>query len=226
MRTVLLSLYLICIDLIAWLLIPIDKIIKFTPDQVYTFIHWTMGKGIMKVSGVNITVNGLDNITNENYLLISNHEGIFDPLIITTVLKDTHAYIAKKEITKLKPLKYWSLRLGVKYIDRKDVRSQVKMINQLVDELKNGRNVVVFPEGTRSIDDMEFKAGTFKLAQKSHKPIIPMRIKGTHNIYEKNMRINKGEVVITFFKPITYEEYKDLNIHEIKDKVEKIVQGK
>ena len=66
-------------------------------------------------------------------------------------------------------------------MERGNRASSDKAVHQLTDTLKQGRSVLVFPEGTRSEDGnlRPFKKGAFHLAKAAEAPIVPMHISGT-----------------------------------------------
>jgi 1-acyl-sn-glycerol-3-phosphate acyltransferase len=71
-------------------------------------------------------------------------------------------------------------------MDRSNIRKSGEAIIQGIKNLKSGYSMVIFPEGTRSKKDQmgQFKTGSFKLASKSNRPIIPVTINGSYKIME------------------------------------------
>ena len=93
-------------------------------------------------------------------------------------------------------------------MDRKDMKKSLETILAGIKLLKEGKSLVVFPEGTRSRCDEvgEFKQGSFKLATKSNVPIVPVTIDGTYKIMEGNNYIIKpAEVNVYIHEPIFME---------------------
>ena len=70
---------------------------------------------------------------------------------------------------------------GTVFVERGNRASSEKAVHQLTNTLKQGRSVLVFPEGTRSKDGnlKTFKKGAFHLAKAAEAPIVPMHISGT-----------------------------------------------
>jgi 1-acyl-sn-glycerol-3-phosphate acyltransferase len=105
------------------------------------------------------------------------------------------------------------------FIDRSNIRESVKSINEGVENLKNGYNMCIFPEGTRSKGDQvgEFKKGSMKLALKSNSLVVPVAINGTYKVLEANgWKIKPADVSVKILKPIdtqsiSKEEKKDLS---------------
>jgi 1-acyl-sn-glycerol-3-phosphate acyltransferase len=87
--------------------------------------------------------------------------------------------IAKAELLKVPILGRALTVAGHVTLDRTDRRSQMKAYKEGVGWLKEGVNLVTFPEGTRSKDGKlkSFKKGAFKMAQTVGAPVVPMSIR-------------------------------------------------
>ena len=76
------------------------------------------------------------------------------------------------------------------FMDRSSLRKSSEAIIHGIKILKDGHSLVIFPEETRSKGNSlgDFKAGSFKLATKSKKPIVPITISGSYKIMEANSK--------------------------------------
>lgn len=74
------------------------------------------------------------------------------------------------------------------FIDRENTREGLKSILQGVENLKRGRSMLIFPEGTRSKSHKinEFKKGSMKLATKAKVPIVPITVDGAFKGLEEH----------------------------------------
>ncbi len=98
-----------------------------------------------------IESHGTENLPKEDgYILFSNHQGLFDGLVFLESSPRPFTYITKKEARNVFLLKQVGDALGVIAIDREDIRQSMQVINQVAEEVKNGKNFLIFPEGTRS----------------------------------------------------------------------------
>ena len=111
-------------------------------------------------------------------------------------------------------------------MDRDDVRQSLTVIQNVTEELKKGRNYLIFPEGTRSRNGNvmgEFHGGSFRCAVKAKAPILPIAVIDCHRILDE-----KGSKPLTcqihFLKPIPYEEYKDLKTPDLAALVKSRIQ--
>ncbi len=160
-----------------------------TLREKYVFsLSSSWGRIVVRIAGGRVTVSGLENIPAcDNICFISNHQGGFDiPLIIGYVPK-TIGFIAKKELLYIPILSTWMKAIHCIFINRANRRDSVKVIQQGVEQIKNGHPMVIFPEGTRSRkSEMErFKSGSLKLAVRSKALIVPITIDGSYKMKEE-----------------------------------------
>ena len=89
-------------------------------------------------------------------------------------------------------------RAGYISIDREKPREALKAIEEAARKIREGMNIIIFPEGTRSIDGnlLPFKKGGFTLALRAMVPIVPIGICGTNRLQPKGCFIPKGKGVI------------------------------
>ena len=83
--------------------------------------------------------------------------------------------------------------------------------------VKNGKNFVIFPEGTRSKNGnnlLPFKGGSFKSTQKAKCPIVPCALIDSFIPFDENS-VRQVTVKLIYLPPMYYEEYKDMKTTEI-----------
>ena len=100
---------------------------------------------------VTIEVHGKENIPKEKgFMFFPNHQGLFDVLSIIEACDVPFSVVAKIEVKNILFLKQVFAIMKAKFMDRKDVRQSLKVIQSVTEEVKKGRNYLIFPEGTRS----------------------------------------------------------------------------
>ena len=118
-------------------------------------------------------------------MFVANHCSWMDiPFVGVNVGWRNYKIIAKKELLKVPILSKSLVVAGHIILDRSSRRSQLNTYKQGVGYLKNGVNLVTFPEGTRSRDGRlgPFKKGAFKMAEAVDAPIVPMTIGHAHKV--------------------------------------------
>lgn len=173
---------------------------------------------------VKIDVYGKENIPSENgFIFFPNHQGLFDVLSIIEACDTPFSVVAKIEVKDILFLKQVFAILKAKFMDRDNVRQSLKIIQEVTEEVKEGKNYLIFPEGTRSKKGNEvgdFKGGSFKSAINAKCPIVPVAMLNAYQAFDTNS-IRPVTVQVHFLKPISYEEYQGMKSTEIA----KLVRG-
>lgn len=213
MRTILVVLFLVIYAIISIPLYLVEFIIgKISPHakvRSSQFIVSNAFKIILFLSGTKSTIIGKENVPEEAVLFVSNHRSYFDVVLIYATTPHLTGFIAKKEMSHIPCLSRWMRFLNCLFLDREDVRAGLKTILQGIENIKNGYSMFIAPEGTRNHEKemLPFKEGSFKLAQKSGCPIVPIALSNTDSIYENHSPwIRRSKVVIHYGNPIYMNE--------------------
>lgn len=160
-----------------------------------------------KISGVDVTVIGEENVPDEAVLFIGNHRSFFDIVLTYPRCKRLTGYVAKKEIEKVPLLSTWMRFLYCLFLDRSNLRAGLNTILQAIDYVKKGISICIFPEGTRNKGEelslLPFHEGSFKIADKTGCAIVPISINNTAEVFENHFpRIKKTHVIIEYGTPV------------------------
>ena len=150
-------------------------------------------------------------------MFFPNHQGLFDVLAILQVCPVPFSVVAKKELTDVPFLKQVFACMKALMIDREDIKQSMQIILQVIKEVKEGRNYLIFAEGTRNKDKNrphEFKGGSFKAATKSRCPIVPVALIDSYKAFDTGSA-KKMVVQVHFLEPMYYDEYKDMKTTEL-----------
>ncbi|RKY85730.1 1-acyl-sn-glycerol-3-phosphate acyltransferase [candidate division KSB1 bacterium] len=167
---------------------------------------------ILKVSGVSVSVQGLENINkNKQYVFVANHLSMFDIPAVISAIPNEMKMLAKKELFRI-PLFGWVMYAGRHIrIDRQNRERAIHSLDSAVERLKKEDiSILVYAEGTRSPDGeiKNFKKGAFVLAIRSGVPIVPVTISGSREIVpKKSLKINKGTIRIFIDKPLETKNF-------------------
>lgn len=158
------------------------------------------------VAGVDYRVTGHEHLPQSAFVLIANHQSTWETAFLPT-LRRYQVWVLKKELAKI-PVFGWALtRLGSIAIDRDQKKAALK---QVIDSgkaaLARGRNVTIFPEGTRSAVDapQKFLAGGAMLAHSAGALIVPV----AHNagmFWSSTGKLHGGTIEVVIGKPIETE---------------------
>lgn len=192
----------------------VDKYEEKEHYKMLQFICHRANKG----GNVTIDAHGLENIPREQgFMFFPNHQGLYDVLAIVDVCPYPFSVVAKKEVSNIQFLKQVFACMQAYMLDREDVRQAMQVIIDVANEVKKGRNYLIFAEGTRSKNGNhlgDFKGGSFKAATKAQCPIIPVALIDSFKPFDTNS-ISPVTVQVHFLEPLYYEDYKDMKTKEI-----------
>jgi 1-acyl-sn-glycerol-3-phosphate acyltransferase len=174
-----------------------------------------------------VTVEGRDKIVaGATYVLVANHQSLLDILVLFRL------FVHFKWVSKIEnfyvPAVGWNMWLN-RYIPlrRGDKQSIDHMMDAAEKTLREGSSIMMFPEGTRSMDGKlkAFKHGAFTLAKRAEVPILPIIIEGTSQALPKRGFILQGRhaIRVRVLDVISYASFKDLSVETLTDKVRGII---
>lgn len=203
---------------------------KYTEEEHFKMLKYIVYRA-NKGGNVNLQIYGQENIPKQDgFMFYPNHQGMYDVLAIVAASTTPFSVVVKKEVRNVPFLKQVLNCMKAYAIDRDDIRQSMKVIMDVTNEVKQGRNYLIFAEGTRSKKGnqlLDFKGGSFKAATKAKCPIIPVALINSFQPFDSDS-IKEVNVEVHFLEPILYEEYKDMKTTEIakevKDRIAAIVE--
>src|SRR5580658_9625021 len=133
--------------LILWTLLTGD------PNFMYrTFMRAL--RVVLRLAGIQVRVEGLENIPSGVCVFASNHASNLDPVALVPNIPRRVALLAKKEVFRIPILSKALRQARLIPVDRADKEAAAESVDIAVDYLKEGLSFCVFPEGTRSRDEI------------------------------------------------------------------------
>ncbi len=144
-----------------------------------------------------IEVVGKENIPDEGkYIIIANHKHYFDPLFMIGAVKNRRIIpVAKQELFRIPILRALLKKVEVIPINR--ANPSLSTVKEILRQIKNGRVLGIFPEGTRCLNQNTFlpaKPGVALFSIKSKADIIPMSIITNYRLFSK-VKVVIGEPI-------------------------------
>lgn len=165
-------------------------------------------------------------------ILVSNHESWFDIFALGTALRRRFSFVGKKEISRIPVVGGAWEKVGNIAIDRSDREAAIASLERADALLREGRTIIMFPEGTRSPTGElgRFKKGAFVMAIKSQVPVVPVAVLGTGRIMRKgDWRVFPGTATVVVGNPVDTEglTLKDRNrlARKCRDEVFRLMNG-
>lgn len=166
---------------------------------------------------------GLENLPKDSgYVMYPNHQGKYDVLGIVSQHEEMCSFVFRTGL-------HWKVLLpevcelcNAKTMDRNSVKDAMRVMKEVVEDVKAGRKYIIFPEGGYKNDQKnqtaEFKPGCFKFATKAHAPIVPVALIDSYKVLN-NKIFEFVTPQIHYLEPIYYEDYKDMTTVQIADLV-------
>jgi 1-acyl-sn-glycerol-3-phosphate acyltransferase len=188
---------------------------------VWVARHWV--RWVLGSCGIQVDVDGLENLAGiEPCVLMSNHQSVFDIAAIVRTLPLQWKFVAKRELTRV-PFFGWAVALSKQIVvDRANREASVRSLKQGAARVRAGANVIIFPEGTRSVTPNlgPFKSGGFHLAIQAGVPVVPVSVSGSWRITPKRaLRIESGRILVRYGPPIPTAELDIEDRSLLKDRV-------
>ena len=149
-------------------------------------------------------------------LVVSSHQSHLDPLLLGLATDRRLSTLARSSLYHFKPFAAVITALDAVPIDRN--ASMLKTMKSVIGRLRDGRAVVVFPEGTRTSTGRlgEVKSGFALMAKKAGVPIVPVAIVGAYECWPRNRLLPRpGRIRLEFGRVIPASEVARLDEREI-----------
>lgn len=197
--------------LVVWLVtFPFDRRLRvlhmyscwWASIYTYVFPYWY------------VSVRNRERLDNDvAYVVVSNHQSLLDILVLFRLYR--HFKWVSKEVIFRLPFIGWNMTMN-RYIPirRGDKSDAVRMMAACGDALESGSSIMIFPEGTRSLDGelREFRHGAFTLALRHHVPVLPIVLDGTVDALPKHGVVSPGaDIVIQVLEPIDVAAFTDVD---------------
>lgn len=202
---------------------------RHTEEECYALANEMVTK-MNNSSGYKTIAYGQENLPKEGgYMLYPNHQGKYDVLGIFTTHEKPLSFVMDEKRSHIILVNEFLELVRGKRLEMDNPRQTIRIFQEIAQELKDGRKYILFPEGGYKENNNNvveaFKPGSFKLAQMSKTPIVPVALVDSYKVYNSD---HYGPVTtyVYYMEPIFYEEYKDLKTKEIAQIVEDRIKAK
>lgn len=191
----------ILLEMIITVSIVIILMYLFRKNNRAIRIVWA--KFQLKIMGIRVREHG--NLDNNAGMLMMNHQSIMDIILFEALGKKDIAWIAKKEIGDIPWFGHILKVPNMIMVERESKKSLIKLLKDTKDRIADGRQLAIFPEGTRSDGTKmrKFKSGAKMIAEKNSLNVQPIVILGSHDVFQsKTFKQFSGTVDIIYLPTI------------------------
>ncbi len=180
------------------------------------FLLCFFSKGILKLAGIKVKILNKSFLPSSgNFLIVANHQSMIDIFVLNSLLYNKkYKWLMKDSLLYIPGFGLLCKMAGYIFINRRNRFSAYKSIQKSISAIKNGYSLIIFPEGTRSIDGKihKFKSGSLIIFKRTNVDILPVVIRGTFEIKPKTrITVIPGTVKIKILRPV---KTMDINLLE------------
>jgi len=156
-----------------------------------------------------LRIRGAENVPAKGaFILASNHQSFLDPVLCGVGLSRQLTYMARDTL-----FKNWFFRQligSLNAIPLKRDEADITAMRKVIERLKTGGGILLFPEATRTSDGRisEFKPGLGLLCRRGKAAVVPVLIEGAFECWPRDERMFSfgSEIVVRYGKSITSED--------------------
>ena len=172
---------------------------------------------------------GIKNIPQEPCILVANHQSALDGLFITSMMKrklyGKTYFFAKEKHWRSGIMQFMARKNNVILMDiNKNVRETMQKLSYVLQE---GKNVIIFPEGTRSKNGIkDFKETFAILSTVLNIPVVPVVIYGSDQATYRKVKLPRyfTPVTVEFLQPVY--PHSDETFQSLKDRVKELIASR
>ena len=183
---------------------------RYSEEDCYRLAQDVIDR-VRRTARVTTEYEGAENLPKESgYMMFANHQGKYDALGILAGHERPCSVLMDRKRSNLFIAKQFVDMLGGQRIERDSPRQQIRVLNAMAEEVRAGRNYLIFPEGGygKKTDNslQEFKYGCFVAAIKAKCPIVPVVLIDSWKPFGRNS-LAKVKTKVIYLPPIPYEAY-------------------
>ena len=194
-------------------------------------LHAKLFKVFLKLNN-RLKIVGEKNVPRKGPVIIApNHQSFLDGGIVAAglsskILKNSY-FFATEEHVKHPVVKSLAKRNNVIVMEKSNLKNSILKLSEV---LKKGKNVIIFPEGSRSYDGemVPFKKTFAILSKELDVPVVPVCIRGAYDVLPRGSRwIKSKKIEVEYLPPLmpedgdTYDSVSD----KVKESIQKVLKA-
>jgi 1-acyl-sn-glycerol-3-phosphate acyltransferase len=177
--------------------------------------------------GMRPRVTGLEHLRGiDTAILVANHASYIDSVVLMAAIPTDFRFVAKRRLADYPLIGTVIRRAGHLTIEKATVAQQLAGATELAQFLREGRQILVFPEGTffRSPGLLPFRLGAFKAAVDAGRPVVPIALRGTRHVFpDGTWLFRHGPIDVTIGPPLGPEGREWQEMVRLRDEARRII---
>lgn len=156
------------------------------------------------VGGISFSIEGKENISDEAAIYAIRHESMWETLALISLFKKP-VFVVKKELHNIPIFGPLADKVHSIFVDREQgAKALIEISRKISDMLKDNRQVIIFPEGTRVASGtyIPLKRGIALFYKKNNRPVIPVLHNSGFFWAKHSFKKNPGVIKIKVMNPI------------------------
>lgn len=187
-------------------------------------VWWThvARRGLKAIVGLDHEIRGLENLPDGPIILASKHQSAWDTMVFLWLF-ERPVYIVKKELLSIPFWGWCARRSGHIPVDRAGGGAALKqMVRDTLAALADGRQVVIFPEGTRTAPGRRrpYHPGIAALYSRAAVPVVPVALNSGVFWGRRSFQKRPGTIVLEFLPPIEPGLDRKTFVNELQTRIE------
>ncbi|MBT8087948.1 MAG: 1-acyl-sn-glycerol-3-phosphate acyltransferase [Gammaproteobacteria bacterium] len=166
-------------------------------------------RAVFVAAGVPVTVNGAENLPQQDCVVVANHASYVDGPLLKGYLPARFNFVIKGELRNIPIAHFLLRRAGTKFVERKEHSGSSRDARRIVKAALVGESLAVFPEGTfrKEPGVGRFRPGAFVAAARGGLPVVPVAIRGTRYLLPSGRILPRwNRITIDILPPISPDE--------------------
>lgn len=230
MRTPVSFLFSARIAIVLVVLLPLLRLrLLFVRDERRAFqLVRECARSVRRFGGCRVRVHGAEWMPSGGAMLVANHVSLADAAILLASLPFEFRFVAGHAYAEYPILGAAIRGASANIVDRGSWRSRADSGQAMVDVLRGGQSLLVFPEGTTADDGvmLPFRSGAFRAAARTGRPVVPIAISGTRDLLPPNsLRLSNAAVDIQLLPPLTALDATRDGVNDLRDRAASAIQA-